>query len=804
MRQFSSWRGVVCWMLLGAAAGRVSADEPVRDWAKLPANEWTLLQQEAPVQGMPATTFAQAVLAEDVGRIYLWGVGGKMRDRATFDRYELESFAIDAGGQKWIEALPKGKEQLWAKSQFPPFHLHGIEGTDGPRIMLVGTGIPNVVRFLDKDGVQRPSPIHTFNQACYDSKRKRIVYHGGGKTFALDPATNTWTDLAPKATPTACDSLAWASLCYDPVNDEILLFGGGLAFNLEGGARTWLYDCGKNTWYRPKIEGAEPTPRCTTPIVYNPATQSMVLFGGYDQAAALNDTWVYRCKDRRWEQRSPNPSPPPMLSVASASLPGGQVVICGSNALAGTRTHDATWHPKETWIYDIAKNAWQPLGKMTLPARWMSATSSEKLGIAFLVSMDTTGRKTFAFRHDAKASRSNAAAIAKMTGAAPGTSKFKYDDQKDSLAAAPKADPEAQRQVLAKLPVNQFVDANPPGLLVSRTWSGATIDTDRSEVIYTGGGHSGYSGNDVAIYSIADNRWTLDAPPRFPPFLEGTNASVYGMSYGARPWSQHTYLWYNYDPVSKKVIYCARPVIRDGETVLLDNDPSKAFVYDKKKHGHWTWTFDPKTKQLSLPSFGRPFDNPWELCLATTPKGVFAVTKTNLYRATVAGDRVSWEALPGPLPVAKGAKYNYEWMPVVYDAKRDRLIHLMGNEAATDRDFEVHTRGLNDAAWSPLKTTGSPIIGRELMALPKSDSLLLLARNRLFALDLATNAWRELDVAMPKGFYGTEAAMVYDLKHDVSVLLLPKSGGAGALQTFLFRYNPATARFKAAEGNAPE
>ena len=53
----------------------------------------------------------------------------------------------------------------------------------------------------------------------------------------------------------------------------------------------------------------------------------------------------------------------------------------------------------------------------------------------------------------------------------------------------------------------------------------------------------------------------------------------------------------------------------------------------------------------------------------------------------------------------------------------------------------------------------------------------------------------ELDVAMPKGAYGTEAAMVYDPKHDVSVLLLP-AGFSGSMQTFLFRFDPKTAKYK--------
>ncbi|MBL8793917.1 MAG: hypothetical protein JNM56_08430 [Planctomycetia bacterium] len=109
--------------------------------------------------------------------------------------------------------------------------------------------------------------------------------------------------------------------------------------------------------------------------------------------------------------------------------------------------------------------------------------------------------------------------------------------------------------------------------------------------------------------------------------------------------------------------------------------------------------------------------------------------------------------------------------------------------------IEVHTRGLADKEWKELKVAGSAVAGRELAYLPRCDSLLLLSRDRLFTLDLATNTWRELDVAMPKGVYGTEAAMVYDPKHDVGVLLLP-SRFSGPLQTNLFRLDPKSAKYK--------
>jgi hypothetical protein len=47
---------------------------------------------------------------------------------------------------------------------------------------------------------------------------------------------------------------------------------------------------------------------------------------------------------------------------------------------------------------------------------------------------------------------------------------------------------------------------------------------------------------------------------------------------------------------------------------------------------------------------------------------------------------------------------------------------------------------------------------------------------------------------MPDGRYGTECAMEYDPVHKVSVLLIPKSF-SGKLGVYLFRYDPATAKY---------
>ncbi len=765
----------------------------VKEFAALPANTWTLIHVEDDSGGKWG---ARAIYAVESDRLYLWGFGGKQPERNRYLRYELESFSPRAA--TWVEALPARKAQAWRDGKHPPFTIHGQSGSaQGPTLRSVGNQSFNQVRFHDLDGVARPSPVAIFNQACYDSRRGRVIFFAGGQTFALDPATNTWTNLEPDNHPTACGQLAWASLAYDPLNDEVLLFGGGHALNLDGGASTWLYSCPSNTWRRAGLE-VQPPLRCTSPIVYDPASESLVMFGGYNQQAAGNDTWVYRCRDRRWELRRPDPSPPPMFAPATAAIPGGKVLVAGTDATTATRTHSATWAPKETWVYDVQQNTWTPIGAPLELLRydWLTADGGGKHGVVFLVAFGDQ-RRTYALRYDPAAEPGG------HDGHPPGTVRWKYPDQRDSLADAPPPDAEAHQRFLAELPVNEFVDAAYPGALVSKTWSTA-IATTTGQILYHGGGHSGYSGNDWAHYDVAANRWSLAVAPCFPPYLEASNGSPWGYSYGCRPWSQHTYLWYAYDPLSKLVVYCARPTIHDGVELALDpDDPDKSFVYDTRQHGYWTWLYDPAQKKLHGPIFGRPFGQEWGLALCTTPRGVYATTggtAPQLYRATVTGTDVRWELVDAGFPkTAPEGRYNYEFLPLVYDSRRERLIHTMGGgEESLSPWFQMHARGLGpDYRWERIEFQGlTPLPAREIVYLPKQDALLaLLDRDKLYVFHCEKREWKLLDVALPEGSYRTECSLDYDPVHDVAIALIPE-GFSRRLRTLLFRYDPMTARYQ--------
>ena len=80
-------------------ASNIAFAKPLNE---LPANEWVLLHEEGPGGGK---AFSQAIYAVNVGRVYLWGIGGEKPARNVYQRYELE--AIDFDTTAWRPAFPK-------------------------------------------------------------------------------------------------------------------------------------------------------------------------------------------------------------------------------------------------------------------------------------------------------------------------------------------------------------------------------------------------------------------------------------------------------------------------------------------------------------------------------------------------------------------------------------------------------------------------------------------------------------------------------------------------------------------------
>ena len=123
-----------------------------------------------------------------------------------------------------------------------------------------------------------PTPAAVVHAACYDTKRKRIIYTLPGLMAAYDPATKNWADLKaktvlydknerssegtakeqPKVVPGG-PPVYGAGTGYDPVNDEIILFPHWKAYNtdrrkvdgrMSAHWGTFRYSFKDNTWRR--------------------------------------------------------------------------------------------------------------------------------------------------------------------------------------------------------------------------------------------------------------------------------------------------------------------------------------------------------------------------------------------------------------------------------------------------------------------------------------------------------------------------------------------------------------------------
>jgi len=778
-------------LVVSAAAAAAAGDPAPLDLARLPANTWTQVSRGR----KPPQAFSSAWYLPATDEFFIWGKVGGHRHESKW--YEVNTLSLRDAAPAWKESFPPGREKTWSNGKFPNWgcgchrlrHKPDRPWLRNVRDIWIGTGKTNVVTFVTTDGVLRPTRCPTYNQATYDTKRGRMLFYVGGKTFAYDPKQREWTDLKA-APPLACDGLVMASMAYDPVGDQVVLFGGCFALNPWGGARTWLYDCAKNEWHRPKIQGeTEPPLRCSARMVYDSKNKVMVLFGGDAQSKFLADTWTFDPAKLRWREMKPATSPPPLDRYAACFVEKHGLVFLVSNP---RRSRGRYQNTVGGWTYDAAKNQWTPV-KGTLPnvnIEWMSCDYSPKDDVVLLAA---PGVGTWVYRLDpATAKDPNQ----KRKGVPPGTWVWNSRSRgmMKSILGAPAPDRAATEQKLKNLPTNTYVDSGYPGYLISKTWSSATIDTDRGVVLYIGGGHSGYKGEDLALYDVGTNRWAFQAPPNFIPFLYNYNACLFGWTYGFRPTSQHTYRWYCYDPQSKTMVYCARPLgIRNGMTVLLEDDPKKAFAYDAKKHGLFTWVYDTVRNRFYPPLPGRPVRHGWALALVGTPQGVFAKNGKMLWHCKVTTtDRqasLEWSLVDKDGPAGWG-----EFQPLVYDSKRSRLLFVA--VPGRGKPTMVWEHPVGKGVWKQLEVKGAlQWNSREVVYDDVNDCLVAMPRQALMVMSCATNEWKQLDVQMPRGSYGTECALCYDPVHKVIVTLVPR-GFSGKMQVGLIRYDPKTAKYR--------
>lgn len=253
--------------------------------------------------------------------------GGASEDAILSDVWRL-SLATDGSAKRWqrIRTEADGPVRRW-------LHFAAYDPGDDTMIVLAGSAghttpcladvwvLDNAMRGTPplkwrKIAVTgpRPAPRAEFG-AFYDVKNNRLVLHGGHDCIApvfpdlwvLSLAKSLpaqWTELKPSAPQGAPPPLRSQLMAYDPENNRAIIFGGMDGRYPRGAVASgdvWILTNanglnGNPEWVRPAFRGP-PIPPTSKPMgAYDPATNRLIVFGGYHNSGASSeptaDVWV--------------------------------------------------------------------------------------------------------------------------------------------------------------------------------------------------------------------------------------------------------------------------------------------------------------------------------------------------------------------------------------------------------------------------------------------------------------------------------------------------------------------------------
>ena len=194
----------------------------------------------------------------------------------------------------------------------------------------------------------------------------------GSTTFTVtDSATSAliYTSLTPNISPGPRCCTAFA---FDPVSNTTLLFGGVLGQfpNYSDQGDTWQLS--GEQWSQLSVSG--PSAREGAAMLYDQASNNIVLFGGKNSLGNLNDTWIWN--GTSWAQVNVS-NPPPVRHFDGQGLaydPNTHTVLLfGGNTAQGVLG--------DTWIWDGGAQTWTAQNPPTSPsARRGQGMSYDRLG----------------------------------------------------------------------------------------------------------------------------------------------------------------------------------------------------------------------------------------------------------------------------------------------------------------------------------------------------------------------------------------------------------------------------------------
>jgi hypothetical protein len=271
------------------------------------------------VLGGPPVRYAQSAFYDSsTDGLFVFG-GQHASTNVNFNDYWMESTVIGSTNLQWSQVSTNGSRP---SSRFG--HTGLYDSVSNRMMVFAGaTGFPapcvNDYHVLEQANTQggaptwlavtptgKAPPIRTLQASAYDGNTNTLIIFGGyncistyyNDSWILSDANDqtgqpNWTELLPTGTgPTSRES---SSAVYDPTTNSLVVYGGDAGGEPFGDI--WILSNangsgGTPAWTQLIPSNSGPVARSGHTATYDSVNNLMTIYGGYDGTNVLGDVWV--------------------------------------------------------------------------------------------------------------------------------------------------------------------------------------------------------------------------------------------------------------------------------------------------------------------------------------------------------------------------------------------------------------------------------------------------------------------------------------------------------------------------------